>query len=190
MCAYVLRRSIRDISLYGNITSHHFPLLINVKVCYSVYKICLRHDTFLFFTLGLSITCPEGFENHNSRCYKVLDVPSSWAEAKVYCSVIGGDLAIIDDANEHGIITGIIQRLHGSNDVHHWLDGSDVLAENEWRWMGHHGGSKPITYTKWNPGQPDNTDSAEHFLELSNFWHGAFNDMRGDVRRGFVCEAR
>ncbi|KAL3890279.1 hypothetical protein ACJMK2_002565 [Sinanodonta woodiana] len=139
--------------------------------------------------LGLSATCPEGFENHGNRCYKVLDVLSSWAEAKVYCSVIGGDLAIVDDANEHALITGMIQRLHGSNDVHHWIDGSDILAENEWRWMGKHGGSKPMTYTKWYPGEPDNAYAIEHFLELINIWHGAFNDAPGDAKRGFVCEA-
>ncbi|KAK3576614.1 hypothetical protein CHS0354_023132 [Potamilus streckersoni] len=138
---------------------------------------------------GSSAICPEGFEHHGDRCYKVLDVPSSWAEAKVYCSVIGGDLAAIDDANEHALIVGIIQRLHGSKDINYWVDGSDILAENQWRWMGRHGGSKPMTYTKWAPLQPDNLGGIEHFLELINYSHGSYNDVPGDTKRGLICEA-
>ncbi|KAK3576608.1 hypothetical protein CHS0354_023125 [Potamilus streckersoni] len=80
-----------------------------------------------------------------------------------------------------------------TKDVHHWIDGSDILTENEWRWMGREGVSKPIVYTNWYPGQPDNTGDTEHCLELMNAFsgnHGQYNDYPCDSRHGLICEAR
>ncbi|KAL3859162.1 hypothetical protein ACJMK2_009394, partial [Sinanodonta woodiana] len=132
--------------------------------------------------------CPEGFERHGTGCYKVLEIKASWPEAKVYCSVIGGDLAQIEDANENSIITGIISRLHVStNDKLFWLDGSDMLSENEWLWMGQHGASQHMTFTNWNPSQPDNAAGIEHCLEIVN---DHWNDENCATTRYFVCEAR
>ncbi|KAL3859161.1 hypothetical protein ACJMK2_009393, partial [Sinanodonta woodiana] len=136
---------------------------------------------------NLKAACPEGFERHGTGCYKALESNASWPEAKVYCSVLGGDLAQIEDDVENTIIMGLISRLHVSkDDEYFWLDGSDILSENEWRWMGQKGASQPMTFTNWRQGQPDNGWASEHCLEIV---HDKWNDDKCELLRSFICEA-
>jgi hypothetical protein len=38
---------------------------------------------FIFFLFLVSGTCLDGFEHHDSHCYKVAALEASWMEAKV-----------------------------------------------------------------------------------------------------------
>ncbi|KAK3610047.1 hypothetical protein CHS0354_032404, partial [Potamilus streckersoni] len=60
------------------------------------------------------------------------------------------------------------------------------MSENEWRWMGQNGASRPIMFTNWAPNQPDNFSDIEHCLEVVN---GHWNDEKCDAKRSFICEA-
>lgn len=134
-------------------------------------------------------TCPQTFEWHGERCYKVMAVQASWAEAKVYCQVIGGDLAKITSATDQTIIAGLVLKSHGIvGHERYWVDGSDMLQSGVWRWMRTNGESIPISYTNWNPGQPD--IKTENCVEVRWDWSSRWNNLNCADRLSFICQAR
>ncbi|KAL3888741.1 hypothetical protein ACJMK2_001109 [Sinanodonta woodiana] len=133
--------------------------------------------------------CPKGFELHGKRCYIALNMYASWAEAKEYCAVIGGKLAAIASNEEQMIISGIMTKMIGILSHHvYWLDGSDMLVEREWRWMGDHGASVPIQYSNWGPGMPDPTK--ERCLEIRYDWLAKWNNHHCWYLNSVMCEAK
>ncbi|KAK3578187.1 hypothetical protein CHS0354_015236 [Potamilus streckersoni] len=158
-----------------------------------------NHKAFLLFLAFFAITfstgsyeslsCPNGFELHGRRCYIVLGVYASWPEAKEYCQIIGGKLAAIASDYEQTIISGIMLKMHGKIvEENYWLDGSDMLVEKEWRWMGTDGASVPISFSVWAPGQPDATK--ERCLEIRYDWGAKWNNAHCFYTRSVICEAR
>ncbi|XP_021365376.1 perlucin-like isoform X2 [Mizuhopecten yessoensis] len=136
------------------------------------------------------LSCPDGFERHGYRCYKVFALHVSWIDAKQYCQLYGADLVQIDSALEESIVEGIVKRLHGAvGEEVYWTDGSDLLTEGEWRWIGQPGESHLIDgYTHWHPGQPDNAN-AENCLEIRAAFGFDWNDHQCYDKKNFICEA-
>ncbi|XP_060563552.1 perlucin-like isoform X2 [Ruditapes philippinarum] len=140
--------------------------------------------------LDLSGTCLDGFEHHDSHCYKVAALEASWMEAKMYCRLLGSDLAIIDDEAEEIVVEGMLAKLHGSHiDEDYWIAGTDIINENSWRWMTTDGSSVPITYTKWAAGRPDNLGGNENCLAI-HYHKGRtnWNDYICNALHSFICE--
>ncbi|KAK3588375.1 hypothetical protein CHS0354_007806 [Potamilus streckersoni] len=138
-------------------------MLEDIEPVYSHIKLDNR-DHYICHYLLEGLCCPEGFERHENRCYTAMELNVSWAKAKVYCSVTRGDLADIEEADENTVIMGIISRsqLDSSTRLRFWLDGLGMLAENEWRWMGQKGASRPMLFTNWKPPQTDNVNNNEN----------------------------
>ncbi|KAL3888746.1 hypothetical protein ACJMK2_001106 [Sinanodonta woodiana] len=153
---------------------------------FNLFLICIAVN----FPAGCNaLSCPTAFELHGYRCYKALDLYASWPEAKVYCNILGGKLAAIGSYYEQNIISGIMYKMHGKiNNEGYWLDGSDMLVEREWRWMGDPGASVPFSYSKWAPGQPDLTK--ESCLEIVYVWNYKWNNVHCYYSRSVICEAR
>ncbi|KAL3888737.1 hypothetical protein ACJMK2_001097 [Sinanodonta woodiana] len=148
----------------------------------------------IFIAVNLSagvaaLSCPTAFELHGHRCYKALDLHASWPEAKEYCKILGGKLVAIASAYEQDIISRIMSRMHGIiTNGGYWIDGSDMLSEREWRWMGDHGASVPFRYSFWAPGQPDTTK--ERCVEIVYAWNYKWNNVHCYYTRSVICEAR
>ncbi|XP_071098071.1 perlucin-like [Haliotis cracherodii] len=127
--------------------------------------------------------CPVGFVQHGRSCYWFSNVRGSFPEAASYCRYFGSHLAIITSRNEDGFIRGYASR-HGKG-RHYWIGATDLILEGRWRWEGHH----PVTYTHWNPGQPDNAyGRTEHCLELRQSYHYRWNDYICDKKLQSICE--
>ncbi|XP_069106625.1 perlucin-like [Argopecten irradians] len=138
------------------------------------------------------LSCPEGFERHGYRCYKVFTDHVKWVDAKQYCQIYGADLLEIDSAQEEFIVEGMIKRLHGT--VHgeevFWTDGTDLLMEGEWRWAGQGGESRLIQgYTHWADGQPSNDNGNENCLAIRAQFKYEWNDDKCSRLKAFICEA-
>ncbi|KAL3888748.1 hypothetical protein ACJMK2_001108 [Sinanodonta woodiana] len=134
-------------------------------------------------------SCPRGFELHGRKCYIALDLNASWPVAKEYCTIIGGKLAAIANAQEQAIIAKIVSTISDkSTNPYYWLDGSDILVEGEWRWMGDRGNSVPFTYTNWHTGEPNLPD--ESCLEVRYEWQSKWNNAHCWIDKSFICEAR
>jgi Ca2+-binding RTX toxin-like protein len=124
---------------------------------------------------------------------------SAPSEAKIYSAAIsisGGidrDYANALATSEHGHLAVIdsqsvndfIHKLSGPFDA--WLGGYQPPGSPEpaggWTWVT----GEPMTYTNWNPGQPDNAGGAENYLEMTG--SGGWNDLNGAANLGvYVTE--
>ncbi|OWF44612.1 Perlucin [Mizuhopecten yessoensis] len=137
--------------------------------------------------------CPNNFEKHGDGCYKVMVEPVSWINAKLYCQVFGADLVKIETQEEETLLETVLNEIHINRTArieNYWVDGSDLLAEGEWMWVGTPGYSQYITsFTHWAPGQPDNNNNGEDCMlikfNLKLFW----SDERCTTSGSFICEA-
>src|SRR5262245_53311031 len=86
---------------------------------------------------------------------------SAWSDAESQAIALGGHLATINDAEENNWVrTEVLAFDSGSR--RGWLGLSDPVVEGEFRWMN----NELLTYTNWNPGQPDNLGN-EDFVEMT-----------------------
>ena len=101
------------------------------------------------------------FEGHS---YLFFPDVESWHGAKTRCEKMGGHLATIGSRAENDFVLGLarrgIERLGKLDGV--WLGATDEVRENRWEWVD---GSKS-SFTKWDPGQPNNKNGEEHYLLL------------------------
>ncbi|KAL3889387.1 hypothetical protein ACJMK2_001731 [Sinanodonta woodiana] len=135
------------------------------------------------------LSCPNEMELQGKRCYKAMKLSASWPEAKEYCTIIGAKLAAIATNYEQNLISGIIFRQYGKSEQNaYWLDGSDMLVEKEWQWMGNDGSPVPFSFTYWGPKQPSN--SKERCLEIRYDLQSKWNNAHCQVLRNVICEAR
>ena len=64
-----------------------------------------------------------------------------------------------------------------------WVGAADILNEREWIWMT---SSKPLTYTDWRSGNPDNSYSNENCMEIN--YEGHWNDAECKNFKQYICE--
>ncbi|XP_008483231.1 hepatic lectin-like, partial [Diaphorina citri] len=82
-------------------------------------------------------------------------------------------------------------RLQGLGHEHFWISGTDQAEEGTFFWMAT---GKPITFTNWNAGEPNNfryeNGEEEHCLELWNRDGKGmkWNDSPCSFETYFVCE--
>ncbi|XP_045215574.2 perlucin-like [Mercenaria mercenaria] len=153
----------------------------------------ISYIVFAFLlVVRVSGTCLDGFEHHGTQCYKIAALEASWMEAKMYCRLLGSELAIIDDSTEESTVEGMLTKLHGSHiDEDYWISGTDIINENDWRWMTSDGTSIPFNYTHWGTGKPDNLGGNENCLVI-HFRKGrtSWNDNVCNALHSFICETR
>ncbi|MEO1626479.1 MAG: lectin-like protein, partial [Bacteroidota bacterium] len=119
-------------------------------------------------------------ENGGSRYY-CSNFRSSWTYAKQFCESSGGYLAVINDAQENSWIAGAIQTPSA------FIGLTDEQQEDNWQWVN----GEPVTYTNWIPGQPSNSNNAQHYAEIfsrSSYYAGKWNDHYNNQHREFIME--
>ena len=133
----------------------------------------------------LPVVAETSFNGHH---YLLFDMSVSWPEAKEYCEDIGGHLATVTSADEDSIIQTLISKGGKSG---YWLGATDVEAEGTWKWITGEG----FGYTNWYDGNPNNSGSREHYLEIRKDYGNKWNDDTIDkyvlsalMTEGFVCE--
>lgn len=66
-----------------------------------------------------------------------------------------------------------------------WTAGTCLSTEPVFYWMGH---SKPITYSDWNRGEPNNSKGDEDCIELRYFEGFTWNDVPCNRKLYTLCE--
>ncbi|XP_063608250.1 uncharacterized protein LOC134782630 [Penaeus indicus] len=80
--------------------------------------------------------CPGNFVNHGGTClYIAKDVSVNWEAARAFCQDLGGDLAVLRDANALAQAIGYAKTSGISSTESVWLGGRDNLVEGEWKWV-------------------------------------------------------
>ncbi|CAG2232218.1 unnamed protein product [Mytilus edulis] len=110
-----------------------------------------------------------------------------------FCRTYNSHLATIETEGENIFLTdtiALIQNGVGKRDIHDltqdfWIGGTDEVIEGVWVWAST---GKDLTYTNWEPGQPDNWKN-ENCLSLV-WWNipGKWNDWYCSRNCHFICE--
>jgi hypothetical protein len=66
-----------------------------------------------------------------------------------------------------------------------WLGATDNLKEGSWIWQS---SGKPMTYSKWAAGEPNNCCGGENCLQMNAFSGGAWNDAVCTNLVSVLCE--
>ncbi|MBS0209702.1 MAG: protein kinase [Planctomycetes bacterium] len=126
--------------------------------------------------------------------YKVYRSGVTWKQAAQFCEEIGGNLVIIDNADENQRVAQLIVASAKGKEERGitWLGLTDEAKEGEWRWVD---GTPllPTSFTNWSANQPDNGggDSDAAFLEAvvqSGQATIRWDDINGANHFAFVCE--
>ena len=89
------------------------------------------------------------------KCPKGVNVnilQANWYKAEQYCRFHGMHLASIDSADEQRDLQEHIQAV-GMGHEHFWTSGTDQGEEGKFFWMST---GRPITYSNYNAGEPNN----------------------------------
>lgn len=110
------------------------------------------------FTEGSSTT-------YNGHTYTMYTSSSAitWADAKIFCEMNGGYLAVVTSAGENEVLKTL------ANGAYTWFGLSKTPATS-WSWVN----GESFSYSDWASGQPDCYDGVEFF---GQYWDGSkWND--------------
>jgi len=97
----------------------------------------------------------------NGHQYYLLE-QDTWTNSEAEAVTLGGHLATINDAAENQWVYDTFANF-GSTDRNLWIGFDDVASEGSFVWSS----GEPVTFTKWAPGQPNNTGGNEDY---AHFW--------------------
>ncbi|XP_026232663.1 CD209 antigen-like protein A [Anabas testudineus] len=73
-------------------------------------------------------TCPAGWTMFRCSCYFLSSVSGSWSEGRQDCNKRGGDLVVIDSAEEQTFLSEFTM-------VESWIGLTDRDKEGTWNWV-------------------------------------------------------
>ncbi|XP_023159090.1 C-type lectin 37Db-like [Ceratitis capitata] len=97
-------------------------------------------------------------------------VQLSWHQAFLFCRTYDSDLATIESEVEMNALSSYLIT-NGHSTKHFWIGANDYADEG--KFMSYKSG-RPMVYTKWSGGQPDNAGNIEDCVHL---WHINNNNM-------------
>lgn len=124
------------------------------------------------------------------RYYLGIFFKANYFRATQYCRFHGMHLASITSQEENDRLEKYIKDF-GMGNEHFWTSGTDLADEGKFFWMST---GKPITFTNWNAGEPNNfqydNGEEENCLELWNRDGKGlkWNDSPCSFETYFVCE--
>jgi len=134
------------------------------------------------YVRGCAWECDGGFERDatGNACikYTLMNDALSWSDANAACLAKGLHLASVHSVAENALLVTAA----AGNAV--WIRGTDAASEGTWVWSP---SGTPLSYTNWNPGEPNNVDN-EDCLEVLSY--GKWNDLSCTATRKYVCEHR
>ncbi|XP_039915265.1 macrophage mannose receptor 1-like [Hirundo rustica] len=91
--------------------------------------------------------CQKGWMKHGFYCYSLVQLPTTFPEAKKVCEENKGYLATVRDRYEQAFLTSITGF---KPEKYFWIGLSDVEEQGTFRWAS----GDPVTFTHWNVGMP------------------------------------
>ncbi|XP_048780982.2 echinoidin-like [Ostrea edulis] len=156
----------------------------------SLIAVLLASTCLLVPVLG---DCRDGWTKFQESCYLFASDQASWPEAAAFCVTMNSNLVEIESATENAFIEGELKIIHGhdshaqnQNEVSYWLGGNDLEVEGTFKWAR---SGESVTFTDWNPGQPDDFHSGEDCMELQGAMDYHWNDLPCTARHRFICES-
>ena len=113
------------------------------------------------------------FGGHYYYCSTQAD---NWESAKQNCEINDGYLAVINDEYENAFLANLL------NTQSAWIGLSDNDTEGNFEWVN----GDDLNYTNWYPGQPNNYNNNQDFVELLN--NGQWNDQYNTYNLEYIME--
>nr|XP_008161018.1 macrophage mannose receptor 1-like isoform X2 [Chrysemys picta bellii] len=149
--------------------------------------ICKRGTTSLdSFTLPSDdlgpIKCPDGWMSYAGHCYMIHREPKIWKEALTSCRKEDGDLASIHNIEEHSFI---VSQLGFKPTDELWIGLNDFKVQMFFEWSD----GTPVTYTKWQHGEPTRTNRQEDCVAVKG-QDGYWADHLCEKKVGYICKRK
>lgn len=102
-------------------------------------------------------TCIEGdFQvEDGGTCYMLFHQLRTWPQAQQECVSLGGNLVVVDSAEEQVIVGALAGNYSGNPDT--FMGGTDADTEGTWTWVT----GAAFVYTHWRGGEPNNGNGNE-----------------------------
>jgi len=103
--------------------------------------------------------------NFNGSSYYCSLQPDTWESAQSVCLANGGYLACIGGPAENAFLASLLQVPAA------YIGLNDAIDEGQFTWTC----GEPLSYTNWYPGQPNNFNGIQDYVELLS--NGQWNDQ-------------
>ncbi|XP_062589134.1 perlucin-like protein [Saccostrea cucullata] len=131
--------------------------------------------------------CSVGYEESPfvpDTCFKAHHDQKNKKDAEEECKKDNGFLVQIDSVAKHYAVIQFMQSITGSAGLLFFIDGSDEIAEDDWRLSD----GRPL-YIQWHIGEP--ALCCKHFEDcMILLGNGYNNDVDCTSKSGFLCEQR
>ncbi len=114
--------------------------------------------------------------NYNGHHYYCSTTNATWLNAQAVCEQNGGHLAVINTAGENAFLANQLTIQSA------YIGLSDHITEGSFVWAN----SDELNYTNWYPGQPNNYNGNQDFVEMLN--NGQWNDQYVSSALEYIME--
>ncbi|XP_073319112.1 lactose-binding lectin l-2-like [Pagrus major] len=126
--------------------------------------------------------CPMFWYSFNSRCYKYVATPLTWADAELYCLSEGANLVSIHSLEEQDFVKSLIKNFdHTERPT--WIGLSDIHKEGRWMWSD----GSVVDFVFWRKGEPNNHGGHEHCVQNNYGTDLEWNDGQCSDTISSVC---
>ncbi|KAH8360021.1 hypothetical protein KR093_010210 [Drosophila rubida] len=142
-------------------------LVFAVSICCVLAK-DVAHST-LTPTVNVACVDTKEYTKIGNKYYLLGHTKVNWFHAAHLCRRFGGDLALIESAEEMDAVSTYLKNRGFDGNAWFWISGNDLFANHEFHSLST---GLPLTFTSWSHGQPD-FPGQEHcihiFLRDGNF---------------------
>ncbi|KAJ8026239.1 Contactin-associated protein 1 [Holothuria leucospilota] len=130
-----------------------------------------------------SDSCPSGWAEYNSNCYRYIEEKKTWYDAEVYCQNQGGHIVTPADESEY-LYVRLTARWINPGESTFWIGLNDIENEGVWTDAELNG----ATYTRWRNGEP-NGGITENGVLMYAYESDDYIDVSVENSYYFVCKA-
>ncbi len=99
--------------------------------------------------------------------YQLTSESLSWTDAEAEAIALGGHLVAINDSTEQALLVALFGGVENL-----WIGFTDQASEGNFSWTN----GDSVTFTNWNPGEPNDGIGGEDFTAMNFSAPGGWND--------------
>ncbi|XP_013405649.1 lymphocyte antigen 75-like [Lingula anatina] len=122
-----------------------------------------------FYINEAASDCPHGGKKVKNKCVREFSEVTDWKDAMKICESENATLLTVGDL-------GFLQDLNDTLRLNHkgyWVGARKLKS---WFWFN---ATKPITWFKWGPGEPNDIGGGENTLNMMHKLNYSWNDEKG-----------
>ncbi|XP_033724882.1 perlucin-like [Pecten maximus] len=128
--------------------------------------------------------CEDDWEHHGGYCYLFVQTKVNYKGAKARCQQDNAYVAEVRSEKEQQFIKAELDKIDGNKSPSYYLGGYYNREENEWIWERT---GKTIGYTRWAPGEPNDSGRREDCLFTWAKRDRLWNDASCQFKSYFIC---